>query len=280
AAFKSKSGKMFFGNVDGVCSFFPHHIQQNLYPPPIVITDFSIFNKSVGISPDSPLKKSITETTKIQLDHTQNVFSFKFAALNFTHSGMNSFAYKLEPFDKDWNYIGQKNEATYTNLDPGTYQFKVKGSNNDGTWNEDYATIKIIITPPFWKTLWFQLSIILIVLCGIYGIYLLKIRSIKNQKRILTALVNERTIEIEEKNKLLLETQVKNAQLANQKLKDEITSKSKEFTNYTLLIIQKNKLLGDLKIKLKDVIRHPATTNLRDFKNLVKLINQNFSPEK
>ncbi|HYF70672.1 MAG TPA: two-component regulator propeller domain-containing protein [Ohtaekwangia sp.] len=280
AAFKSKSGKMFFGNVAGVCSFFPHHIQQNLYRPPIVITDFSIFNKSVSITQDSPLQKSITETSEIKLDHTQNVFSFKFAALNFTHSEMNSFAYKLEPFDKDWNYVGQKNEATYTNLDPGTYQFKVKGSNNDGIWNENYASVQIIITPPFWKTFWFQLTAMLIIVSGIYGTYLLKIRSIKRQKSMLTSLVNERTLEIEEKNKLLLETQIKNAQLANQKLKDEITSKSKELTNYTLLIIQKNKLLGDLKTKLKEVIRHPATSNLRDFKNLVKLINQNFSPEK
>ncbi|HTJ49007.1 MAG TPA: two-component regulator propeller domain-containing protein [Cyclobacteriaceae bacterium] len=280
AYYKDVEGRMYFGNIDGVSTFFPHHIRQNSFVPPVVITDFQLFNKPVHLGEDSPLKISISETNEITLNHTQSVFSFKFSALNYTHADKNSFAYKLDPFDKDWNYVDNVHTATYTNLDPGTYTFMVKGSNNDNVWNEKYAAVKIIVTPPYWKTIWFRVLLILTIITTIYAIYRIKVNTIKTQKEILSKLVDQRTREIEERNQLLLESQMKNAQLLNQQLNDELANKSKELTNYTLLIIQKNKLLDELKRKLKEAIRHPGTNNLRDFKNLVKLINYNFSPEK
>jgi ligand-binding sensor domain-containing protein len=278
--FKNQDGKMYFGSIDGVCSFFPYNIRENSYLPPVVITDFLLFNKPVPIGNGSPLKQAITETNEIVLDHTQTVFNLKFSALNFSHPDKNSFAYKLEPFDKDWNYVDNTNSATYTNLDPGTYQFKVIGSNNDKQWNQNYASLTLIVTPPYWKTLWFQALLFALGISLMYSAYKLKVRSIKKQKAVLAHLVTERTAEIEVKSQLLLETEVKNAHLVQQKLNDELALKSKELTNYTLLIIQKNRLLDELKKKLKEVIRHPGSSNLRDFKNLVKLINYNFSPEK
>jgi streptogramin lyase len=278
--FKNKAGKMYFGNTEGICSFFPYNIRENNFLPPVVITDFLLFNKPVPIGNGSPLKKSISETTEIVLDHTQTVINLKFSALNFSHPDKNSFAYKLEPFDKDWNYIEGTNTATYTNLDPGTYEFKVKGSNNDKHWNEKYASLTLIVTPPYWKTNWFRILLAITMLSLLYTAYRVKVNSIKKQKEILSQLVEERTAEIEVKSKLLLETEVRNAHLVQQKLNDELAVKSKELTNYTLLIIQKNRLLDDLKKKLREVIRNPGSSNLRDFKNLIKLINYNFSPEK
>jgi hypothetical protein len=200
--------------------------------------------------------------------------------LNYTHADKNAFAYKLEPFDKEWNYVDNARTATYTNLDPGTYIFKVKGSNNDNVWNENPTAVTLIITPPYWKTLWFKIFVSIFMITGIYVAYKIKVSTIKKQKEMLSLLVHERTIEIEEKNKLLLETEKRNAQLVHQKLNDELALKSKELTNYTLLIIQKNKLLDELKKKLKEAMRSPGSSNLRDFKNLLKLINYNFSPEK
>jgi ligand-binding sensor domain-containing protein len=280
AYYKGKNGKMYFGTIDGVCSFFPYSIRENNYIPPVVITDFSLFNKPVSVGEESPLKQVITETNEIVLDYNQSVFSFRFSALNYSHADKNAFAYMLEPFDKEWNYVDNVRSATYTNLDPGTYVFKVKGSNNDKVWNENPATITLTITPPYWKTLWFKILVSILMITAIYAAYRIKVSTIKKQKEILSVLVNERTAEIEEKNKLLLETEMKNAQLIHQKLNDELALKSKELTNYTLLIIQKNKLLDELKKKLKEAVRSPSSSNLRDFKNLLKLINYNFSPEK
>jgi ligand-binding sensor domain-containing protein len=280
ACHKNGSGKMYFGSVEGVCSFFPYNIRQNNFIPPVVITDFLLFNKPVGIGEDLPLKEAVTETDEVVLDYKQTVFSFKFSALNYTHSDKNSFAYKLEPFDKEWNYVDNVHTATYTNLDPGTYFFKVKGSNNDNVWNENATSVKVIIKPPYWQTIWFKMFLTVFVITIIYGAYKIKVSTIKKQKEILSHLVTQRTAEIEEKNKLLLETEMKNAQLVHQKLNDELALKSRELTSYTLLIIQKNKLLDELKKKLKEALRNPGSSNLRDFKNLLKLINYNFSPDK
>ncbi len=280
AYFKNKQGEMFFGSVEGLCSFYPHHIRQNNYVPPIVITEFYLFNKPVAAASDGLLQKPLAETSEITLDHTQSIFGFKFAALNYSHAYKKKYAYKLEPFDTDWNYVENTANATYMNLDPGNYVFKVKGSNNDGVWNENYASVKLIITPPFWKTIWFIIMVSTLAAFSIYSLYQMNIKTIKKQKEILAHLVSKRSAEIEVQSKVLFEAERKNAQLIHQKLNDELAAKSKELTNYTLLIIQKNKLLDELKKKLKDAIRQPSTSNLRDFKNLIKLINYNFSPEK
>jgi signal transduction histidine kinase len=101
------------------------------------------------------LDTAISEKKLITLSYAENVFSFEFAALNFTNAGKNQYAYKLEGFDHEWTYCGTRRYATYTNLDGGSYVFKVRGSNNDGVWNEVGASITVVITPPFWKRWWF-----------------------------------------------------------------------------------------------------------------------------
>jgi hypothetical protein len=146
---------MYFGGINGFNIFYPDSISDNPFIPPIVITDFQIFNRSVGVGGDSPLHRSITSTTSITLSHDQNVFSFEFAALHFASPQSNTYAYKMEGFDKEWIRSGTRRYVTYTNLDPGKYQFMVIGSNNDGVWNTMGTSVEIIISPPFWKTWWF-----------------------------------------------------------------------------------------------------------------------------
>lgn len=165
AFFKSSSGEIFFGGMNGFNSFFPSQILDNPNIPPIVITDFKIFNRSVLLRKDNSeipvdydliyLEKTISETELLTLSHTHNFFSFDFAALDFAAPNKNTYAYKLEGFDADWIYSGNRRYASYTNLDPGEYIFRVKGANNDGVWNNEGTFVKIIITPPFWKTWWF-----------------------------------------------------------------------------------------------------------------------------
>ncbi len=154
---KSADGTIYFGGLNGYNYFDPDEIKDNPYIPKVVITDFLIFNNSVESSPDNPfLKKNITVTEDIMMSYRESVFSFEFAALSFNNPEKNKYAYKMEGFDKEWIYSGNRRFVTYTNLQPGDYIFRVKGSNNDGVWNEEGAKIKITITPPFWKKWWFK----------------------------------------------------------------------------------------------------------------------------
>ncbi len=139
---KSRTGELFFGGPNGFNSFFPDSIQENNHVPPVAITGFNVFNKPVN------LQKPISELRRIEIPYADNVLSFDFAALDFRNTSKNLYAYQLVGFDKDWVYGGTRHSATYTNLPPNTYTFRVKGSNNDGVWNEQGASIQIIILPP------------------------------------------------------------------------------------------------------------------------------------
>jgi len=206
ACYKAEDGTMFFAGTTGLNMFHPDSLRENPNVPPVVITNFQIFNKSVNLKDkDSPLQQSINQTRELTLSYKQSVFTFEFAALNFTLTDKNQYAYKLEGFDKDWNYVGTQRKATYTNLDPGTYIFRVKASNNDGVWNEKGTSIKIIITPPFWKTWWFKALVAIIVIGSAVSFYRYRINAIQAQKIKLEKQVLERTAEvIQQKEELQL----------------------------------------------------------------------------
>jgi signal transduction histidine kinase/ligand-binding sensor domain-containing protein/DNA-binding response OmpR family regulator len=161
ACSKAADGQLFFGSTKGLVAFYPDQLKKNHHVPEIVFTDFRIFNKPVGIKKNNSnfdqnsylLEKHISELREIELSYRENVFSFEFAALDYSAPDKNMYAYKMEGVDPDWVYTdASRRFATYTNLDPGEYIFKAKGSNNDGIWNEDGTLIKIVITPPWWKS--------------------------------------------------------------------------------------------------------------------------------
>ncbi|MCU7504355.1 MAG: histidine kinase [Ignavibacteria bacterium] len=153
AYYKTRSGEMYFGGINGFNSFYPDSIRVNTHVPPVVISAFRIFNKEVD-----------GESDEIILSSKENFFSFEFAALDYTNPEQNRYAYKLEGFDDDWHYVdASRRLANYTNLDPGNYVFRVRGSNNDGIWNNTGAEVRITILPPFYRTWWFiLLSVVLI----------------------------------------------------------------------------------------------------------------------
>lgn len=172
AYFKSEKGELFFGGINGFNAFFPEDISDNNFVPNIVLTDFQISNQSVDLkAPDSPLQKDISETEAIVLSHKDNIFSFEFAALDLTNSVKNQYAYKLENFDEEWQYIGTKRTVTFTNIEPGEYIFKVKGTNHDGVWNEEGTSLKITILPPWWKTWWAYLGYFILLASGVLFLY-------------------------------------------------------------------------------------------------------------
>ena len=150
---KSRSGKrsFSFSDQDGVFFFDPLHIQENDFRPPVVITAFTKYNskEELGV----PISDSIiVGKDSIQLTYQDNILNFKFAALNFNNAEDNQYAYLVEGFSKNWIELGNSRELTLTNLDPGEYTLRVKGSNNEGVWNEEARVLHMTITPPWWET--------------------------------------------------------------------------------------------------------------------------------
>ncbi len=201
---KDKDGRMYFGGKNGFNVFHPDSLTENSYIPLVIITKFLLFNKSVKIgTKDSPLKKHINLTKEVVLSYKHTTIGFEYSALNFIVPEKNQYAIMLEGFDKEWNYVGKKREVTYTNLNPGIYTLRIKGSNNDGIWNEEGTSLKIIITPPLWQTIWFRLSMMVFIILAAYTINLIRVRNIVAYGRELEIKVAERTDELEHVNKEL-----------------------------------------------------------------------------
>jgi PAS domain S-box-containing protein len=205
SAVKTPKGEMVFGSENGIIAFKPSEITDNKIPPRVYITDLFIYNNKVNIGDyDSLLHHQITFTKEIKLKYTHKIFSFKFVALNYISSDNNKYAYKLEGFDSDWSWVGKKREATYTNLDPGTYRFVVKASNNDGVWNETGASVKVIILPPWWATWWFKMILAALISFGfVYALLLLFKRlnqvanqTILNERNQMKTLINNMPLNI------------------------------------------------------------------------------------
>jgi ligand-binding sensor domain-containing protein/signal transduction histidine kinase len=190
-----QSGEMVFGGSNGITAFFPEHIRDNPYVPPVVLTSFQIFNRPVPVGATSVLKKAIPYVESLTLSYRDSVFSFEFAALSYANSHKNRYRYKLENFDSGWTDVGSKQRrATYTNLDPGRYVFRVQGSNSDGVWNEEGVSLAILITPPWWRTNSFRALLAIVLLTVIWVAYQLRLRQLAAQFNLrLEERVSERT---------------------------------------------------------------------------------------
>jgi signal transduction histidine kinase/ligand-binding sensor domain-containing protein len=198
---KLKSGALLMGGTKGFNLVYPEKISENKRIPDVLITDLKIFNKSVKpVDENSPLKQNITETKTLTLRHEFSVLTFYFAVMDFSAPGKNQYAYMMENFDKEWIYSGNKGEATYTNLNPGEYVFRVKGSNNDGLWNETGTSIRIIILPPWWARWWFRLIIVSAIILIFVTVFISRVRILKNQKLLLEKSVAIKTTELFELN--------------------------------------------------------------------------------
>jgi len=183
---KGQSGTLYFGNQLGINYINPKKYETNKIEPTLYFTDFKLFNKSViPNKKGSVLKKSISETDTIELTYNQTVFSINYIGVNYTRAEKNEYAYFLEGFDKQWNFVGNSKSVTYTSLNPGEYTFKVKASNNDGVWTQNPLMLYIRVTPPWWKSnLAYASYIFFTILCGI-GIYLFSKKRFKEKQNIL-----------------------------------------------------------------------------------------------
>ena len=197
ACLTTRQGVMYFGGVNGFNEFVPDSIKESRIDPPLVITKFQIFNQDVLIARDaddpSPLTKDITETREINLPYKNSVISFEFASLNYTNPEVKQYAYMLEGFDKVWNDIGSRRVATYTNLDPGKYIFKLRALNNDGGMSSRIISLDLNIVPPFWLSGWFKLIAAISIIGVVISFYRYRINTVNAQKDKLERQVQERT---------------------------------------------------------------------------------------
>jgi len=188
---QSENGEMFFGGINGFNAFFPEKIKDNQHIPEIVITNFLIRNKTVQLDTAIMLKN------RLELSYLDDVITLEFVALDYVFPEKNQYAYKMENLDEDWNYVGNRRFASYTNLEPGDYVFRVKGSNSDGVWNEIGTAIYIHIDPPFWKTKWFYALMIAAFFLLLYLFIWFREKKLRRTKEVLEIAVKVRTEEIQ-----------------------------------------------------------------------------------
>ena len=197
------TGKMYFGNDRGFNVFHPDSVKESNYVPPIVLTKFTRYsNENDG---NQIIDRTISAKDNIELSYRDDIISFEFAALNFSHNKYE-YAYKLEGLSNNWIKVGTKREVTLTNLDPGNYNFKVKACNQDGIWCENFASIQIYVSPPWWSTWWSYVIYGLLFISALYGIrrFELDRKKEKEEKRILKLENNRKTEELDQARKLQL----------------------------------------------------------------------------
>jgi len=181
---KTENGLLVFGGMNGISYFSPETIKP-LDAPDVQLTGFLLFNKPVNLTlPNSPLKRDIGYTQKITLEYSQNVATFQFAAMDYRKHGNINYRYRMEGFDKEWIYAGKAHEATYTNLDPGTYRFIVQASFENNTWGVRYTSLHVTIIPPWWKTWWFYLLAVSFTVAILYALYRFRIYQLTRLDRL------------------------------------------------------------------------------------------------
>ncbi|WP_346239374.1 hybrid sensor histidine kinase/response regulator transcription factor [Niabella insulamsoli] len=172
AYYKGDDGRMLMGGINGFSTFYPGQLKLSTDQNNVVLTNFKLFNKEVSFSnDDAPLNQSPGYARDITLRHNQSVISFEYAALNYKDPDRIQYAYQMEGFDNGWNMVGVQRNATYTNLPPGNYTFKVKATDVYGNWNESTASIVLVVKPPFYRT---TVAYIFYIIALALGIWLLK----------------------------------------------------------------------------------------------------------
>ncbi|MCM4151735.1 hybrid sensor histidine kinase/response regulator [Arenibacter sp. N53] len=259
STFMDNEGNIYFGSYQGVNYFNPSQILTNTNETSLYLSEFRLFNEKVlPTQEDSPLIKVISETDSIVLNHGQSVFTIEYSGINYTRPEKNEYAYYLEGYEESWNYVGKKRSATYTNLDPGNYTFKLKAANNDGVWNASPLTLQITVLSPWWKTNWALLSYIALFVLGIYLL-----------NKMTQSRIRERQIIHSEREKRLQEKDL------DEKKFQFFTNISHEFrTPLTLIINPIKDIINDESLSLPPRIKEKHNIIYKNTDRLYRLVNE------
>ena len=255
---KNSKGQLYFGGNAALTYFHPKQVTKNPYIPKVTITDFKVLSESIWENTLIPFVHNLHFDNSITLTHKDYLFSIEFASLDFTNPPKNQFAYTLEGFSNEWIEAGTDNSVTFTNLNPGKYTFKVKGSNNDLVWNEEPVELQIHIVPPFWKRAWFIIlqTVVLVLLILSYIRY--RTYRLRKDKSVLESRVKNRTKELHDKNKQL--------EYALEKLKS---------TQIQLIQSEKMATIGVLTSGISHEINNPLNFIHGGITLLEKYVNEN-----
>jgi ligand-binding sensor domain-containing protein/DNA-binding CsgD family transcriptional regulator len=273
AILRINNGELLFGGINGLNIINPELITPNAVKPRVVFTDFKVFDASIingELDGRQIFDGDINNKPKINLSYKDNAFSIEFAALDFTESSRNQYAFKLDGFDKEWHYnAAEQRRVTYTNLDAGTYIFHVRGTNSGGEWSDNEAVMTIVVAPPFWATWWFKLFIFLTFI-GLsvvaFRIYLMR-REMELKQRVM-----ESEQEILSLNNQQLASEQAILSLQNEKLTTEIDTKNNELMSKAVQMAHKNELLLGIKDDLETIKTATETERLKSLRNLTRTL--------
>ena len=194
--YKNTKGEMLFGGLNGFNIFHPDSIRDDLYNPPVVLTDFRLFNKSVRMG-ESHLQQPIWDTGALTLSYKDDIVSFEFSALSYAAPEKNRYQYILDGYEQAWNDVDSKRRfATYTNLPSGDYTFRVRATNSDGMWSDNEVALDITFTPPLWQTWWAYVLYMVVAVGSILGYVSWRVSAAEAHRRELVIQVAERTEEL------------------------------------------------------------------------------------
>ncbi len=271
---KTTDGEMLFGGPRGISFFHPDSIRNNSHVPELIIADLKINYQSITQLPQSRREKiidqSVNSASEIYMTWRDRVFSFHFAALNFSNPVQNRYAYRLAGYQDDWVQCGGQRQAQFMNIPPGSYIFQVRGSNNDGIWNDTGKSVRVIIRPPFWNTVWFKTVSVVLLITAVTALLRLRIRAYKRQSIRLEQDVAQRTVELSEEIVQRKKAE-KEAVRANQAKSDFLAGISHEIRTPL------NAVLGFSELLSTEVRDHRHQSYLHSIhtagKNLLALIN-------
>lgn len=248
-------GEFIFGGTNGFNIFTPNEVGKRNDQPTVFISGMKIFNKSIAPHDGSGiLTKDIGQVDSITLKYNNSVVDFDFRALTYRHPEKVDYAYFLEGFETEWNYVGNDPNATYTNLDPGNYTLRIKSTNSDGVWADNEKRLHITVDPPFWKTWWFRLLVIFFISGCFYITYVIKVKSIKKYQAQLERRIDERTKQLQQQKNKLME------------VADELSARNEEIQRFTFAVSH------DLKSPLSNIKGIvgliPMEMVMQDFPNL------------